>query len=128
MIDRYNVLARNFNGSEDCADDATLTVAFKNSDGDGSTAKRVQVRITADDPAWDGKVHYKYFASRDPAIPAAAPVTTDNFFLYVGESELEIPAFTGQIQFLNKDAVGAVGIRVYIDAFSDEDISGTTMT
>lgn len=43
-----------------------------------------------------------------------------------GDTDRTVPMTCSEIHFLNVDAVGAVAMTVYIDAYSDEDISGTT--
>jgi len=43
-----------------------------------------------------------------------------------GDADRTVPMTCSEMHFLNVDAVGAIAMTVYIDAYSDEDISGTT--
>ncbi len=100
------------------------TLTFKNAAGTQKIAKRLSYRIVCPDasaPEADKYVHlYMNCAS-----PGTTP-TTDHFALKAGDNQLQVPFAAKNIKFLNDDDL--VDYTVYVEAFSDEDISGSAWT
>lgn len=196
--------------SENVNLDITLTdstvsrLVFKDVDGNGAWAKKIDLRIRPDDVAWDGKCHIKLFnrhlqasytcdeftatsnyiylhviesrfigdfkkndrlvvsgttgtlndgtytvsavdvvsgririttveniaATQAAGSPGTAVncVTSTDFWLNAEETRLTVDFFCGEIQFLSIDTTaGAFDMYVWVDAYSDQDISGVTI-
>ena len=114
--------AVNFNGSKlNCADSTGVTVTFKDADGNNTRAKRVSIRFGAA-AGHIGKIHRVFYNRHGTMADADA----SNMFNYAGEVELVIPFMCAQVKIFAIDP-GAMAYGVYIDAFSDEDITGTTI-
>jgi len=108
------------NDSLQIAAGANLTITFKDTNGNNTRAKRVHLRIDAAG-GHSGEVYRKPYNRHGAVVAAAA----GDFYFLAGESMLELPFYTAQINVLNSDA--AVACTVYYEAFSDEDITGTTI-
>lgn len=123
MADSYMApLNHNYNGSTTIAiSPGEKTLTFKDASGGLTRAKRLFIRI--DPPmGFTGYIHYKLYSQHGTV--ASAAVT--NFFLQGGETLLEIPFFCAQMKFLNTDA--GLTADIFIDAYSDVDISGAAWT
>ncbi len=112
----------NYNNSAALTNNVVKKVVFKDAASAASQCKRFNLRVVGGS-GYAGKVHFAVFV----ASPGAGThVTNANFFLYSDESMLSIPCNVSEIHLVSIDS-GAVGATFYIDAYSDEDISGTTI-
>ena len=123
MATGYQVpLNHNYNYKQNLAAGGVRNITFKDASAGLTRAKRLFIRIEEATGAHSGAVHYKLRSDHGTIVNA----TANNFFMYNGETLLEIPFFCAQIDFLNGDA--GTAIDIYIDAYSDEDISGAAWT
>lgn len=114
-------LNNNFNSSGAIASgNGKLTITFKDASANLTRAKRIFLRIDAA-IGFTGYIHYVCYSAHGTVSDAAS----SNFFLMAGETLLEIPFYCAQIKLLNTDA--AINATVYIDAYSNDDISGSTI-
>lgn len=111
----------NYNKSAALTNNVVKKVVFKTAGAVASQAKRYDLRVVGG-AGYAGKVHIRVFT----AASGAATVTNEHFFLYSDESRLSIPCNISEIHLLSIDG-GAVGATFYLDAYSDEDITGTTI-
>jgi len=100
-----------------------LTLEFLDKAGKQSRARRVELRYEASaayDPA-SGVFRKTYTVPID-----AVDADTDDFLQYPGEVAMCAGSLLTGIKFINNDA--AEGVTLYVDARSDFDISGTTIS
>lgn len=110
------VWGNNFNGSNALTANVAGAFIFKNAAGVQTRAKEIFIRIDAGVSGDLAKINYRLNLSGTPVAP-----TTAQQFLDVGGWMTQIKCFAASIGFLTVNA----NCVAYIDAYSDEDISGT---
>jgi hypothetical protein len=94
--------------------------------GEHHVAWRASVRVIVETGVLTGKVHFKEFNDRDTPGAGEQAGTSDDFISPLGSWVPFAGRPTQQIQLYNSDST--VSVDVYVKAFSDMDISGSTMS
>lgn len=117
-------IPNNYNSAHALVASTVKKLVFKNAAGTGTRAKRIIMRFdSAKGTTVTGeRIFYKQY-NRHGVAASADPADDANFFCFPGEIYLCLEGVkTAELRFLALEAK----VKLYIEAYSDEDISGTT--
>jgi len=115
----------NFNSALAVTAATVERLVFKNAAGVATRAKRIMLRFDYDPaaaaPVVPSRISYKFFAAKGLAA-SADPVAGSNMFVFPGEPMLTVEGDAiAEFRLYTADS----DVVLYIDAYSDEDISGS---